>query len=238
MISKIKTLGLAVAAVAALAAFTAPAAQAEGIDTGAGAGSAILTGHIVAGTQHTLTTGQGLQIHCEEANLEGTVTGQKVKSAHVTATYDKCQWGFEFAATVHMNGCKYTLVEQTTTNTANGGVTGCTTGKQIQVTTGICTLDIPEQTKDLTHVVLTNDGSENLNADATVGMETAGEGIEYQETGFFCPDGNNFKGSDAQYVGKTTIEAFQDAAGQQQLTDMGHQFTRHNEGAKISVQVT
>jgi hypothetical protein len=237
MITKIKALGLAIVAVAAVAAFTASAAQAEGIDTGAGAGSAILTGHIVAGTQYTFTTSQGLETHCKVANLEGTVTGQKVKSAHVTATYDECELAFG-NLTIDMNGCKYTLVEQTTTNTANVGITGCTTGKQIQETTSFCTLDIPEQSKDFPHVIFSNDGQENINAELTVGKEVTGEGIEYQETGFFCPDGNNFKGSDAQIVAKTTIEAFQDLQTQQQVTDMGHQFTRHNEGNKISVQVT
>src|SRR5262249_23322073 len=123
--------------------------------------------------------------------------------------------------------------------TAEAKVTGCTTGKVIQVVTSAgCNIDIPEQ-GFLNHIVF-----ENKNPGAGLADETQTKdlivnatvsGVTFQETGAFCPGGNNHQGTNAQFAGETTVRAYEDTQSQEQLTDMGHQFTRHICGTQVGI---
>jgi hypothetical protein len=188
MIGKIKALGLAFVAIAALGAMAASAAQAGELDIGAQ--PAVLTGHSDEQSpgsgkfqEHifTLTSKAGpkLSIKCNTASFEGTTTGQKITEATVTAT---CGIGkgspteaqgctkAGMKTQVLLNGCKYTLtgVGQAA-NTFAIDIVGCTVGKQIQIITSICTIDIGEQ-NGLSHVVAVNDSAKEITLETTLGL--------------------------------------------------------------------
>jgi hypothetical protein len=227
MIGKIKALGLAFVAVTAMTAVAASAAQASSLDLGST--PAVLTGH-------SDPAAQGFQQHilqipgkegsapfnsiCDTASLEGSVAGPSpVTEGTVTATYSACKLAGT-AATVQMNGCKYTLTgaaQPATTFLVD--VVGCTTGKQIQIKTALCTVDIPVQ-NGLSHLVATNNQTnKHITAAATV------TGITAVQTGAACPGGNGFHTNAASFTGNTTVTGFVDK-GTEQVTEHGHQFAK------------
>jgi hypothetical protein len=98
-----------------------------------------------------------------------------------TPTYAGCQ-AFGQAATIDTNGCKFTVTNKsgagvTTALQSYIDITGCTTGKVIEITPQLnCLLTIPEQ-HNLGHVGFTNEGTapnEDVKLTATV------TGIKYQ----------------------------------------------------------
>jgi hypothetical protein len=246
MIRKIKVLGLAFVAIMAFSSLVAAAAKAAEESVHIDANPAIVTGQSDFGGQHHVHTLQAgnFQITCTHATLEGTVeqagagSEQTPSDIEVTPTYSECEV-FGFNATVDTNGCKYTITgdeaKVPSTTTAITEVTcSSTTGKQIQVTTGICTIDIPAQKPGGGHVVFSNNTAQVTSEKDMIANATV-SGVTYTETGFFCPGGNNHETQDAAFAGETTVKAFEDTATQEELTQHGHKFTRHVCGAQVGI---
>ena len=116
MTVRIKALGLAIAAVAALNGVVVSAAQAGELDVGATVTPAVIVGVTEAGQEPQLTIqkqtgGQGsFNGSCSQSTLEGTTSGEpSVDEVTATAIYEgECEL-FGQEATIRMNGCKYTL---------------------------------------------------------------------------------------------------------------------------------
>ena len=228
MIGKLKALGLALVAVAAASAFSASTAQAGELDIGWTPASVFA--HSEFGQDHVFTlrttTANVFTARCGTASLEGTTQGQKINEATVTATYTGFAGGnctaFGVNAQVLMNGCRYTLTGSGQfANTAVLDIVGCTSGKQIEIKTAICTLDIPQQ-NNLWHVVGSNLSSTEVTLSATV------NGIQVRQTGAICPDGNNHVSSISSFTGNTILRARTDTGGFL-VTKHSHQYTELNQ---------
>ena len=228
MISKLKSLGLAFFAITAMSAVAASAAQAGSLDLGTS--PANLHAHSEANQQHELilqkTGFQGQQLNrfpakCPTAALAGTTQGQIVQEATVTATYSpngvaNCQ-AFGVMAQVLMNGCKYTVTGSgQPANTAVVDIVGCTAGKQIEIKTAICSLDVPEL-NGLPHVTGGNLTSQEVTVSAKV------IDITVRQTGAACPDGNNHSGTNSEFVGNSIAKAYVDKENVQ-VTNHNHQY--------------
>ncbi len=240
MIRNIKALGLALVAMMALGAVLASAAQAAREAVVIDTNPAIVTGEIKAGTQHILKI-PPLEIKCEVANLEGTAeqtpgqeSQQTVEDLTVTATYSNCH-----GIVVRMNGCKYTITGETqaqpTTTTAQAKVTGCTANKVIEVESPfVCTITIGEQNY-LSHVIFSNTNPGLGKPDETqtkdIDVNATVSGIQWTGDGGLCPT----PGTGASFNGETTVRAFEDTQTQEQVTQHGHQFTRHICGTQVGI---
>jgi hypothetical protein len=239
MISKIKALGLAFVAITAMSAVAASAAQAGVLDVGATPqGSAVITGQIETNQTTVLTVAKStggvgnFNSIAEEASFEGTTAaGAQINEATVTATYTKVKL-FGLAATVLMNGCKYTLTGAGhAANTATIDIVGCTAGKSITIQSTSCQVVIPEQ-NGLSHVVGTNlnDSPHSVTLAATV------TNITHTQFGV-CPDGNNHHSTNASFTGNTIVKAYEDISSQL-VTKHGHQYSELIHGAQVSITST
>jgi hypothetical protein len=228
MTSKIKALGLAFVAIAAMSAIAASGAQAGSFDVGAQ--PAVVSGHDEVGQDHVFVikktgTLESFTTSCSTSWLEATTQGQvNVNEVTATATYGgQCVFGFtDLTTQVRLNGCKYTLTGSGA-NTATIDITGCTNanGITLQVLGAACQFRIPAQ-NGLSHVVGTTVGTEVTLA-ATV------SGITVHQSGVGCPDGNNHLGTNASFTGNTLLNAKQDP-GTEQVTEHGHQFVKNKLG--------
>jgi len=242
MTSKLKALGLALLAIAAMSMIAASAAQ-------AGLGElhvtwpekAVLTAERVVGTEHVLKlAGLGGEIRCTGAISEGTLKAPgapqlTANEGQVTATYPGCQAFTKPGASVDMNGCKYTLTGGVNEQTAEVDITGCTEAKKhILITTPIgCTVTIPEQ-HNLSHITFTNEGSgqtEDVLDHITI------QGIKYIYTGVFCPEKTEVLHQDGTYSGTTTIKAFKDL-GSVQKEHNGHKYNQLLCGEQVGLFAT
>jgi len=247
MTSKIKALVLAFVAITAMTAVAASGAQAGKLDVGVA--PAVLTAGSDAGQETVLSVQNTaktttLNAKCTTASLEGTVEVKTVEEATLTATYGTGKGVFSEAqgctvggikSQVLMNGCKYTVtgVEQAA-NTYVIDITGCTSGKQIEVNVaaGGCALKIPEQT-GLKHVI-----GKQLNAQEVTLEGTAAEIKVQQSGGASCPDGATaHTGTSGAFTSNTILKAFQDS-GTKQVTKHGHQYTEHLCGTQVQIQST
>jgi hypothetical protein len=192
----------------------------------------VIIGNGEASQQHTLTipgNPSPFNAVCDSASIEGTVQGQVLEDVTLTPTYSSCKLAGT-AATVQMNGCKYTLTgEGQPAQTALGDIVGCTSGKQIQVKTALCTVDIPAQ-NSLSHMVGSNIGGNEITTSLTMG------GVTAVQTGAACPGGNNAHTSAASLAGNTTAKAFQDS-GSTQVTKHSHQYSEVNAGSQVSLTI-
>jgi hypothetical protein len=241
MTTTLKALGLALFAIAAMSMIAASAAQ-------AGLGElhvttpekAVVTGEQVAGGQHVFQFGAFGSFICTQVKLEGTLE-QKEKQqvtateAQVTATYTGCQ-SLGAAATVKMNGCKYTLTGGVNEKTVQVDITGCTEGKKhILIETNLgCTITIPEQ-NNLSHITFTNEGEIGPKEDVLDHITI--QGMTYEFTGVFCPAPVNVLHHDANYTGTTTIKAFKDL-GSALKTHNGHEYKQVIEGEQVGLFAT
>jgi hypothetical protein len=230
MVNKIKALGLAFVAVAAMSAIVASSAQAGALDLGNGKTKATITGVNEASQQHNLSiplpAGGTLNVTCPNASFEGTVEGQTdITEATVTATYGPQCKVAGLAANVRMNGCKYTLTGTgLAAGTSNVDLVGCTAGKQIeieQVATG-CIISVPEQ-NGLSHIVFIQQG-EDATAEATVSKITNSQNAK-------CPTPST-EAQNASFSGNTTVQALEDQ-GTEQVTLHGHQYTKHKHNSVV-----
>lgn len=225
MIRKSITLCLAITAVAALSAMAATAANAGTLHIGSS--PAVVTGH--SEKLVLILFPEGFSVVCDTDTLEATVqqpqATQTIHELTLTETHQLCKL-FGISATVQMNGCKRTLTGSgQPANTAVFDIVGCTSGKQIQIKTAVCTVDIPEQ-NGLSHLVASNIGANEVNLQAKVSGTTA------VQTGAACPGGNNKHTATASSSGSWILKAFQDA-GTDQVTKHGHQYVEHTCGVQI-----
>jgi hypothetical protein len=241
MIGKIKALGLACVAVAAMSAFAASAAQAGSFDIGTT--PAVVTGHSEVNQTHVLsfksTNGSPFNSICTTASFEGSTTGQVVSETTVTPTYGSAEaapTGCTLAgqaAQVRVNGCKYTITGAgQPANTGVVDVTGCTAATPyIQIKTALCELRIPEQ-NGLSHLVGTNlAGGKEVTLTATVAN------ITVHQAGAACPDGNGHKSATGSFTGNTIVKAFK-PNGTKQVTKHGHQYVENICGEQVTLVST
>lgn len=241
MIRKIKTLGLAVVALAALGAFAAPAVQASELHATIGP-SANLTGQQVPNTPLTFQyTGSGLTTKCNQAQVEGTIQGLNpqqttAQELTLTPTFTGCQT-LGLASTVDMNGCKFTFTNKQATGltapfTAYVDIAGCTAGKRIEHTIPGCTITIPEQ-NELGHVVFTNTpgGPHDVDVNFTI------QGLTYEFHGPGCPGAQTVMTHDGDITGKVTLQAYVDN-GSFVAFHNGHQYNRLLCGPPVGLLAT
>lgn len=227
MIRNLKTLGLAFVAVLAIGGTAASAAQAAPgewhSEVAAGKTSAIFTGQNLG--VHEMSF-KGLKLQCQIATFEGTAP-KATTDATLTAFYTGCMLA-PFAAQVKMNGCKYTLTG-TANFTANVDITGCTTGKSIEIIDPVCTITIPEQ-KNLQHVVFTNKAGPPKDIDASMTLS----GITYEGDKGGCGESVGHH-ADGTLTGTTTIRAYEDDGLNQLTQHNGHQYQSLKEGAQVGL---
>jgi hypothetical protein len=239
MTRKIKGLGLAFVAIAAMSMVAVSAAQASEVHATTAATSVSAFAQQL--TQNVFITNAG-SVKCTQATLEGTVNDQGQSAEQLTAiegtataTYATCQ-AFGQAAAIDMNGCKFTFTNNngaqppvTTALRAYIDITGCTTGKSIEVTPQLnCVLTVPEQ-HNLGHVGFTNEGTapnEDVKLTATV------TGIKYQsheECPSMIPTETR---TDGQFTGTTTLQAREDLIPQQ-VTLHKHQYSKLSQAGNL-----
>jgi hypothetical protein len=245
MRSRIKALGVAILAIAAMSMVVVSAAHAATSElhvTGTGGEAANVTGEQVTQHNFKLTT-SGLETKCTQAIFEGTIGAQAgsqqttASEVQITGTYTGCQsqGPFGAAATVKMNGCKYTITDSATSLTGTVDINGCTTGKSIEVTTEGCTITVPEQTNATGHLVFSNTDKVNKE-EQDVDVEITVESITYQTHGAFCILGNQ-EHQDGDYTGTATFRAYKDA-GSAQKTHNGHTYQQLICGAQKGLFAT
>jgi hypothetical protein len=186
------------------------------------ASPAVLIAHSEMSQQHIVSIpnppGSPFNAICDTAASEGTSTGTDLQEITLTPTLSSCKLAGT-AATVQMNGCKYTLTgANEPENTFTLDIVGCTAGKQIQIKTALCTVDIPEQA-GLSHVVASNAGSQ----ETEVTLSTTVSEMTAVQTGAVCPGGNLAHTASATISASTVVEAVEDG-GTQQVTKHGHQY--------------
>ncbi|MBA3866100.1 MAG: hypothetical protein H0X42_07115 [Solirubrobacterales bacterium] len=231
MTRNLKVLGLALAAMFALTAVAASAAQAvtpeyHCTSTSANcfaesSASPELTGNgkINGSNDHVFNVNGG-NVKCtgttgvtDGAVLKGTAAKTST-SVTLTPTYAGCK-AFGVKATVNPEGCTYTLTLVT------GGISPypittdikCPAGKKITVTpTGLsCTITVGEQT-GLKGITATNVGTEPTHIEANINITGANGKIAYTKTGTECPEGPG-SGTNGTYTGHSTITGFEDNSG-------------------------
>jgi len=233
MTGKIKALALALFVIMAASAIAVAVAQAGQSDIGAQ--PAVLSGQVEEGQKAILTltstSGSNFSSSCTTNSGEGTTVGQQVNEATATVTLSGCTI-FGVAAQVLMNGCKFTSTGAgQPANTAIIDIVGCTSGKQIEKRTAICTLHFPEQ-NGLSHVVGSNLSPQEVTASATI------TGIKVQQTGAACPDGNNHTSTNVSLSGNGIGKARVDVGGTQ-VTKHNHQYVELSQaGAQTTVAST
>jgi hypothetical protein len=239
MISKIKALALASVAVAAIAGAGASAAQAG--ELAIGVQPAILTAHSEAGQQNVFVLDAGggnfFSGICATGAFEGTTTGQAINEWTVTPTFGTgkgnpaevqgCTFG-GVKAQVLMNACKYTFKGAGhAANTFTVDIVGCTNGKQIEIKTALCTVDIPMQ-NGLSHVIGKQLNEQEVTLDVLLGKITT------TQTGAGCPNGNNFQAANTAFASSTIMTAYKDNMTAQ-VTKHQHQYTEHLCGTQVSL---
>jgi hypothetical protein len=233
MTRKIKALGLAFVAVAAMSMVAAGGAQASELHAAtAGANTVITAEQYVGGQQNAsrLTPPNGIPVVCTQAHFD-TVGLQKNADA-VPKTTQQITLTPQFTGcvlagqpeTTKMNGCKWTLTGAgQPANTAKVDIVGCTAGKQIVINAaGLCEIRTPEQATG-GHITFAQTGQD---VTATIRLT----GIAYQVTGPLCGHTNNVTTVDGEYQGTVTVRAFEDN-GTVNKQHEGHTALIRNRGA-------
>jgi hypothetical protein len=213
MTRKIKALGLAFVAVAAMSMVAAGGAQASELHAATVGANTVLTGEQYAGGQQNtfrITAPNGVPVVCTQAHLD--TVGLQISSnalpkttqhGTLTGQYTGCTLAGQ-PATIKMNGCRYTLTGAgQPANTAKVDVVGCTAGKQIVINAaGLCEIRVPEQATG-GHITFAQTVQD---VTATIRLT----GIAYQVTGPLCGHTNNVTTVDGEYQGTVTVRAFED----------------------------
>jgi hypothetical protein len=238
MTNKIKALGLAFVAIAAMSAIAAQAAQAGSFDIGVQ--PAVITGHSEEGQKDIFTVqstnGNKFDAVCTHS-LEATTQGlQNVQEITATTTKTGCTL-FGMAAQVRMNGCKDTFTGAgQPANTFLLDIVGCTVATPyIQIQTAICQIRIPEQ-NGISHVVGSNLQT-GIGQPHEVTLTTTASGITITQIGAGCPDGNNHHSQNGSSQGNMILKAFQDLGGHL-VTKHAHQYIELTDGAQVNLTST
>jgi hypothetical protein len=177
----------------------------------------------------TNTAGGRVQVKCSVASFEGTTSTASGNELTITPEYSGCTLG-GLAATVNMNGCKYTFTgESSGALTASVDIVSCTSGKTITVKKGNCTIAVGEQI-GLTDVSFISQGSAS---EMDVLVNAAVSNIESTQTGSECPAPGATQ-SCGTYSGTVTTKAFHDN-GSQSATKHEHTYEEVIVGTQISV---
>jgi hypothetical protein len=227
MTRKFKALGFVFVAVAAISAASGSAQASELHVTHQG--SAVITAEQLASPgQHVLTTNSGTAV-CSSATFEGSVAsaGTQITAQEIqmTATYSVGCQAFGLAATVQMNGCKYTITnkvgQSTTAKTATVDITGCSSPAKLNSGFSSCIVTVGNQASLGGHLVLQNNNSpsEDVTAKITV------TGIQYQNHGPLCVGAATEQRSDGTYNGEATVRAFR-GTQTEEITQHEIQFKR------------
>jgi hypothetical protein len=232
MTPKIKGLGLAFVAITAMSMVAASGAQASAVHFGPLV--SIFGERTVQDQTHQFTTSHG-QVQCTQSLFEGKVSTSGAVDAEFTATYTGCLC-FGLACTIDLNGCKYNLSGAgEAALTAKVQVTGCTAGKQIEITALNCVITVPEQTVG-GHVFATNQTQQDVTIQATA------TGITYQSHGAGCPNPHAIPTTQTHngtFQGQTTVQARQDLGDLALKTHNGHQYKPLNPAGPLkSLQAT
>ncbi len=215
MTRKLKTLGLASVAVAAMSMATASLTQAAQLHATSNQ-NIVVTGHQHAGENvFQLTTSlaedKGPKVKCAQATFEGTAQtqgGSQVTGDELTATpiLSGCT-AFGQNATVKLNGCHFaaTGAGQPAKTMVLDGV--CTTaGKQIEIQTAICQVKIPAQTTG-GHVTLANVAGSPHSVTAQITVNSLKH--EYS-AGIGCGHAKGVQTTDGDYEGFVNFQAYKD----------------------------
>jgi hypothetical protein len=207
MATRVKVLGFALAAAAAMSVVTTTAVQAFQLHATSNA-DVVITG--AATTQQVLINPSGI-LKCTNLQFEGKisyVSGQQVTANEltITPTYSGCTALIGLAATVQMNGCKYTVTDsQANPLTGLVDITGCTEGKKITVSAGLggCMTTIGEQS-NLSHVTFADvaGNPHHVTDSFTV------TGIAYEMHGVLCGHPTTVVTNNSSYSGGTTLKAY------------------------------
>jgi hypothetical protein len=220
----------ACAALFALCAVSAPAFAAAGEFT-IGTAPAAITGSQVAVTvfEFTNSSGSFTKFKCSVAIFEGTSSVASGTDLTITPEFGGCTFG-GLAASVQMNGCKYTFTGSAAL-TASVDIAQCTTGKKMEIKKGNCTITIPEQ-NNLAHVTVASNGSVS-EMDTLVTVTIAG--INNTQTGSEC-FAPGLTSSDASYSGTVTFKAFNDS-GSRNVSKHEHSYQEVICGTQVSLTV-
>lgn len=206
MISKIKAVGLAFAAVLALGALTASAASAGVVMTEGEKYAAALHAEQVEGEKHvfTLTDDGNAKTECKKATFTGTLSA-KSSTVRVHPTYSECTGLFGVSVTVTTTGCDYEFhIGETIGATGNyDGTTDmvCEAGKKITISGGNCLVEVGPQTG-----LSTVEGI-NMASDITVKAAVTKIAYSAKNNGFPCTLATKAAGVEGDYTGNTTVTA-------------------------------
>jgi hypothetical protein len=238
MSSKIKALGLTLAAVFAISAVAAQAASAVTHTFTSDQENVVLTGAQEEGKANELILAtSGEFVKCNEANYHGTAT-LPATTVTVHPIYNECFSGLApnpGEVVVDTEGCNYDLTGETVEDPKTGKFHApvhveCETGKEIHVTVeGACTLNIPKQTPTtggVTYETTVNPITEKK--DVTV--QATASGIHYNAEGPLCfliaEEGT---GTDGNFTSSITVEGFEDLGP-------GHTPTEHGGPVDFTVE--
>ncbi len=215
-------------ALCVIGAVSAPPAFAAVGEFTFGSAPATVTGSQVAQNVFSVTNTAGSQVQekCSVATFEGTSSVASGKDLTITPEYSNCTLG-GLAATVNMNGCKYTLTGSAE-KTALVDITGCTTGKTMTWVKGNCTIAIGEQSA-LAHITFTSEGTAST-MDVLANLTITGIRVTQTGSECFAPGATQ---SDASWSGTVTFKAFSDS-GSRSATKHEHTFTEVICGTQIS----
>jgi hypothetical protein len=220
MSRKFKVIGLALVAICAMSAISAAGAQAKTFH------SEVETTYYT-GTQtvtNVFTTTAGT-VKCKGASFKGeaTATGGSGtnwtrETVEVTPTYTECT-AFGQAATVTTNGCEYNLNANGTvvsvTGCSNTGVGGVAySGVVVHVTSGNCTVTVPNQHFTGAAVSYTNEGAGTTRDVAVAAAVSTQITYSVDGPGTICgtPNVPPADYSDGSYAGTVTTKGYSNAA--------------------------
>jgi hypothetical protein len=213
-----------------LGAISASAAFASGEFT-VGLTPAAITGEQT--TQNVLevtnTAGGFVKVKCNVATFEGTTVFNSGTDLTITPTYSGCTLG-GLAATVRMNGCKYTLTA-VASHLADVDIVGCTTGKAMTIVKGNCTISVPAQ-NSLSSVSLANEGAA-FTMDVVANFNLSF--ITVTQTGTECPSPGSHSFIN-RYTGSVTLKAFIDQ-GSREVIKHEHLYAEVICGIQVSFTV-
>ncbi|HYP56546.1 MAG TPA: hypothetical protein VEQ41_09655 [Solirubrobacterales bacterium] len=183
MNTKLKAIGLAVAAFALGAVFTAP-------------GSATTGGHFTSGDSHTswigtvhtpnvFTWAGGQKVVCSKVTYLGTTTAMTTESLKLTPNYELCElwWSGENEGPVKVanNECFFQLTIGKKAGAHNTAHLNCPAGKQMEIQIPIQIMKIPPQTiQGVAFTATTESGVGALTVAFTTNLTT------HCETGLAC----------------------------------------------------
>jgi hypothetical protein len=202
MIRKLRAGGLAFFAILLMGAVMASGASATEFTSPELPGGTVSVHGSQAATEPHVFKSDGYETTCQNAEFSGTTTNPST-TATITPIYSECT-AFGLGATVHMNGCDYsvTLPEGAATHVQAKVSLLCPPEKEVTITAGggVCVAHIPPFSKK-EHITISN-SHPNVTAYITVG------GIQASLTdvnGFFCPFSGNTTVQTAEYTGHLTI---------------------------------